>query len=226
MQLEIKDDDMIELEDFSGQFNEGAEFQEVDTDSFYIPSSYYCYFKCYEKIMRKSSRQYNKIVLNRYTNAINNLRKVNRIGMNAYGNSIKSLRKLVRNQIGKNNLLTEWKYDTINNKPVVLDNSAPKNKNYSIYFMHIDKCFYQAVLLKTPLLTKKLVMEIASKLVVNKRLANESHDLRLPSSKEITTKFFCYNIDISSNRVAWTHIILKEDNELTYKKKNKPRNRK
>jgi DNA polymerase type B, organellar and viral len=192
--LELPD---IEEEEFERIFKIGCKFDgineimEYEDNDIYIPSSYYCAIKCFEKYLDI---------------------EFDKIGLNPYGDSLRKIRNYLhdRNKIDLDCCPSIFKKK--GEKFVTIDKSSKNKVGACILLIRIKKCFYHAVLIKSDKITmdtfNKIIQNIKTE--KNKKLSEDSVKLQLPKIKHIDPNFYVYDIETSSRIVEKIKIIKDE----------------
>jgi hypothetical protein len=191
------------------------EISEEDRTDIYIPSSYYCILKCYEKSFER-----NKEIIDtfKYPN-VNNEFEISRMGVSPYGLTNKNAKKIYAKSLRKYlfNLdctCTNLTCDNCKNENYNVNHLIPehykikdkkiftisRNKNKTIIndcilLGHLHGSFYHAILLKQKTPKKLKEYNLKVKFMINKKLEFEQVRIKKEYSKEKEDYIIVYDIE-------------------------------
>lgn len=178
---DIRNDGIFEIgADFEGIL----EIEEVDTTDVYVPSSYYCALKCYEKYFANDPRWDGP--------------RHDRKTLCAYKNTPSELKKYMKKLGFEQEILPRFaRYDHKNGKFVLLDNRHKSTATATIILVKLKGDAYHAVLLRSLLYNKFDNAHYRSLLnfVVNKVIGDDQIYIREYKPKIPCRYVFAYDIE-------------------------------
>lgn len=165
-------------------FDGVKEIAEYEDDEIFIPSSYYCAIKCFEKFLDV---------------------ELDKQGLNPYGDSLRKIRKHLED-CGVDLDFCPSVFKIVGEKGkekfVTIDKSANNNAGGSVLLFKVKKFYYHAVLIKSNKITLQLFDKVKQniKIITNKQLSEDCKKLQLPKIKHADPCFYVYDIETSSKK--------------------------
>ena len=159
-------------------FNGIKEIAKYEDQSIYIPSSYYCAVKCFEKYLGG---------------------EIDKKGLNPYGDSLRKIRKkLVQEEIDLESCPSVFKKD--GDKFVTIHKDSNNKAGACILLYRIKKCYYHAALINSNKITMEDYDRVIqnTRFVTNKELSIDQVKLQLPKLKEADNSYYVYDAETSS----------------------------
>lgn len=201
-------EDFDEEDEFKKIFKIGCRFSgvkeiaEYEDKDIYIPSSYYCAIKCFEKFLNI---------------------EFDKVGLDPYGDSLRKIRKYLQDN-GVNLDFCPSIFKKVGDKFITIDKSANNKAGGCILLLKIKKYFYHAVLIKSDKITMKDFNKVIQniEIVTNKELGEDSKKLQLPKIKHPDPNFYVYDIETSSKKVGEKRYLIPEGLGFMKVEKKKP----